>query len=87
MDLKSLDQAITEYVRPANFLVVEGLLNFHTETLRSVHDVRVMLCPPEKLTRVQYKAKRDKLRAMVKEGLLSDADLQRYDAVLVGCLK
>ena len=39
------------YVRPASFLVVEGLLNFHTETLRSLHDVRVMLTPPEALRR------------------------------------
>ena len=28
---------------PAKFLLVEGLLNFHTETLRSLHDVRVAL--------------------------------------------
>lgn len=45
------------------------------------------LCPPEKLTRVQYKARRDKLQAMVKDGILTEADLARYDAVLVGCLK
>ena len=28
---------------------MEGLLNFHTETLRSLHDVRVALAPPEEL--------------------------------------
>ena len=32
-----------EYVRPARFLVIEGLLNFHTETLRTAHDIRVFL--------------------------------------------
>ena len=33
------------YLRPAPYLVVEGLLSFHTETLRGQHDVRVFLAP------------------------------------------
>lgn len=45
------------------------------------------LCPPEKLTRAQYRARRDKLRAMVDDGLLTPQELQRYDAILVACLK
>jgi phosphoribulokinase len=63
-----------EYVRPANFLVVEGLLNFHTETLRSVHDVRVMLTPPERLRRA-WKLKRDCTR----RGYTTDEVLAELD--------
>jgi phosphoribulokinase len=61
-------------VRPANFLVVEGLLNFHTETLRSVHDVRVMLTPPERLRRA-WKLKRDCTR----RGYTTDEVLAELD--------
>src|SRR5215211_6664739 len=46
------------YLRPAPYLVVEGLLSFHTETLRAAHDVRVFLAPPEDLRRA-WKLKRD----------------------------
>ena len=46
------------YVRAARFLFVEGLLGYHTETLRSAHDVRVFLDPPEDLRRA-WKLKRD----------------------------
>jgi phosphoribulokinase len=46
------------YLRPAHYLIVEGLLGFHTETLRSAHDVRVFLAPPEELRRA-WKLKRD----------------------------
>ena len=35
-----------EYVRGSRYLVVEGLLNFHTEALRTAHDVRVYMAPP-----------------------------------------
>jgi len=70
-------------------VVAKFALAVHTPPADRVAQLAVTprLCPPDKLTRVQYKAKRDKLRAMVKEGVLTEADLQRYDAVLVGCLK
>ena len=68
------------YVRPANFLVVEGLLNFHTETLRSVHDVRVMLTPPERLRRA-WKLKRDcTRRGYTTDEVLSELDLRAADS-------
>jgi phosphoribulokinase len=67
------------YVRPATFLVVEGLLNFHTETLRSVHDVCVMLAPPEELRR-SWKLKRDcTRRGYTTDEVLSELDRRQHD--------
>jgi phosphoribulokinase len=63
-----------EYIQPARFLVVEGLLNFHTEMLRSAHDVRVYLAPPEELRRA-WKLKRDCTR----RGYTTDAVLRELD--------
>ncbi len=45
------------------------------------------LCPPEKLTKPQYEEKRKKLQQLVKDGLLKEAEFQRYDAILLGCRK
>jgi phosphoribulokinase len=68
------------YVRPASFLVVEGLLNFHTETLRSVHDVRVALMPPEQLRRA-WKVKRDcTRRGYTTDEVLAELDRRQHDA-------
>jgi phosphoribulokinase len=68
------------YVRPASFLVVEGLLNFHTETLRSLHDVRVMLTPPETLRRA-WKLKRDcTRRGYTTDEVLAELDRRQADA-------
>ena len=68
------------YVRPANFLVVEGLLNFHTETLRSVHDVRVVLAPPEELRRA-WKLKRDcTRRGYTTDEVLAELDRRQRDS-------
>jgi phosphoribulokinase len=69
-----------EYVRPARFLVVEGLLNLHTETLRSLHDVRVMLTPPEGLRRA-WKVKRDcTRRGYTTDEVLAELDRRQADA-------
>jgi phosphoribulokinase len=68
------------YVRPARFLVVEGLLNFHTETLRSLHDVRVMLAPPEELRRA-WKLKRDcTRRGYTTDEVLAELDRRQHDS-------
>ena len=68
------------YVRPAKFLVVEGLLNFHTETLRSLHDVRVALAPPEELRRA-WKLKRDcTRRGYTTDEVLAELDARQVDA-------
>ena len=68
------------YVRPAKFLLVEGLLNFHTETLRSLHDVRVALAPPEELRRA-WKVKRDcTRRGYTTDEVLAELDARQADA-------
>jgi phosphoribulokinase len=68
------------YVRPAKFLVMEGLLNFHTETLRSLHDVRVALAPPEELRRA-WKLKRDcTRRGYTTDEVLAELDARQHDA-------
>ena len=68
------------YVRPAKFLLVEGLLNFHTETLRSLHDVSVVLAPPEDLRRA-WKLKRDcTRRGYTTDEVLAELDARQVDA-------
>jgi phosphoribulokinase len=68
------------YVRPSKFLVVEGLLSFHTETLRSLHDVRVALAPPEDLRRA-WKLKRDcTRRGYTTDEVLAELDARQGDA-------
>jgi phosphoribulokinase len=68
------------YLRPARYLVVEGLLSFHTETLRSAHDVRVFLAPPEELRRA-WKVKRDcTRRGYTTDQVLWELDHRERDA-------
>jgi phosphoribulokinase len=68
------------YLRPARYLVVEGLLSFHTETLRSAHDVRVFLAPPEELRRA-WKLKRDcTRRGYTTDQVLWELDHRERDA-------
>ncbi|MEK7326308.1 MAG: phosphoribulokinase [Chloroflexota bacterium] len=47
-----------EYVRPREFVVVEGLLGFHSAVMRQFYDVKVFLDPPEDLRKV-WKIRRD----------------------------
>lgn len=47
-----------EYVRPREFVIVEGLLPLSTKLTRACFDVSVFLDPPEKLRR-QWKSDRD----------------------------
>ncbi|MDQ6816839.1 MAG: phosphoribulokinase [Actinomycetota bacterium] len=69
-----------EYLRPAKFLVIEGLLNFHTETLRAAHDIRVFLAPPEDLRRA-WKLKRDcTRRSYTTDEVLHELDVRERDA-------
>jgi len=62
------------YVTPQQFTVVEGLLGYHTQTLRDVFDVRVFLAPPEDLRR-QWKVDRDCSR----RGYTTDQVLEELD--------
>lgn len=47
-----------EYIKPNQFVIVEGLLGYSTRGMRDCYDVRVYLAPPENL-RMQWKIKRD----------------------------
>ena len=47
-----------EYIKPAEFVIVEGLLAFHSRAMRDCFDVKVYLDPPEELRRV-WKVRRD----------------------------
>jgi len=68
------------YLRPARFLITEGLLNFHTETLRSAHEIRVFLAPQEELHRA-WKVKRDcTRRGYTTSEALAEIDRRQDDA-------
>ena len=46
------------YVENKEFIIVEGLLGYHTKAMRDMYDVKLYLAPPEEL-RYQWKMKRD----------------------------
>jgi len=50
-----------EYIMPKEFVIVEGLLGFHSQVMRQFYDVKVFLDPPEDL-RTAWKIKRDTSR-------------------------
>jgi phosphoribulokinase len=67
-----------EYVHPREFVIVEGLLGFHTSAMRQFYDVKVFLDPPEDLRRL-WKIKRD----TAKRGYTADqvvAELEKREA-------
>ncbi|MCS7060000.1 MAG: phosphoribulokinase [Anaerolineae bacterium] len=69
-----------EYVKPKEFVIVEGLLGFHTATMRQFYDVKVYLDPPEDLRR-QWKIKRDTTkRGYTVEQVLADLERREPDA-------
>jgi phosphoribulokinase len=47
-----------EYIKPSQYVVVEGLLGYSTRGMRDNYDVKVYLGPPEPL-RIAWKIKRD----------------------------
>jgi phosphoribulokinase len=50
-----------QYIKPNQFVVVEGLLGYSTPALRDCYDIKVYLAPPESL-RHAWKIKRDTLK-------------------------
>ncbi|MEP6642399.1 MAG: phosphoribulokinase [Gaiellales bacterium] len=69
-----------KYVRPQRFTVVEGLLGYHTETMREVCDVRVYLAPPEDVRR-QWKVSRDcSRRGYTTDEVLAELDRRENDS-------
>lgn len=72
--------AAGEYVRPAQFTVVEGLLGFHTAAMRDTYDVRVFLDPPEDVRR-KWKVQRDcSRRGYTTDQVLEELDRREADA-------
>lgn len=68
------------YVTPRRFTIVEGLLGYHTPTLRECFDVRVYLAPPEDLRR-QWKVDRDcSRRGYTTDQVLEELDRREVDS-------
>ncbi len=69
-----------EYLVPSEFVIVEGLLGFHTEVMRQFYDVKVFLDPPEDLRR-QWKIKRDTTkRGYTAEQVLVEMEKRESDS-------
>ena len=69
-----------EYVRPREFVVVEGLLGFHSAVMRQFYDVKVFLDPPEDLRKV-WKIKRDTTkRGYTAEQVLAEMEKRESDS-------
>jgi phosphoribulokinase len=68
------------YLQPQRFTVIEGLLGYYTEEMRSAYDVRVYLDPPEPLRR-QWKVDRDcSQRGYTTDEVLADLDRREPDS-------
>jgi len=69
-----------EYLIPSEFVIVEGLLGFHTEVMRQFYDVKVFLDPPEELRRT-WKIKRDTAkRGYTAEQVLAELEKRESDS-------
>lgn len=69
-----------EYVVPREFIIVEGLLGFHTQVMRQFYDVKVFLDPPEDLRRM-WKIKRDTAkRGYTPEQVLVELEKREADS-------
>ncbi len=69
-----------EYLVPKEFVIVEGLLGFHTEVMRQFYDVKVFLDPPEDLRRL-WKIKRDTAkRGYTAEQVLAEMEKRESDS-------
>ncbi len=67
------------YVRPREFVLIEGLLPLHTRAMRDSIDVKVFLDPEEDLRR-QWKVERDcSKRGYTPEQVLSELDRRAHD--------
>jgi phosphoribulokinase len=70
-----------EYVRPREFVIVEGLLGFHSAVMRQFYDVKVFLDPPEDL-RTAWKIKRDtSKRGYTPEQVLAEMKKREADTL------
>ncbi len=69
-----------EYIRPSEFVIVEGLLGCHSAVMRQFYDVKVYLDPPEDL-RKAWKIKRDTAtRGYTAEQVLAELEKREADS-------
>ncbi len=68
-----------EYVAPRPYIIVEGLLGYHTRAMRACYDVKVYLEPEEQL-RIKWKIHRDTTkRGYTPEQVLRQIEERRED--------
>jgi phosphoribulokinase len=67
-------------VEPLRFLIVEGLLGYHSEKLRQAYDVRVYLDPAEDLRRSWKVARDTARRGYSEEQVLDELDRREPDS-------
>lgn len=69
-----------EYIKPSQFVIVEGLLGYSTRAARDSYDVKVYLAPPESL-RKTWKVKRDtRKRGYTEEQVLEQLRKREKDS-------
>jgi phosphoribulokinase len=68
------------YIKPAKFVIIEGLLGYSTRSARDCYDVKVYLAPPEPL-RAKWKVKRDtQKRGYSEEQVLAELEKREPDS-------
>jgi phosphoribulokinase len=68
------------YIKPAKFVIIEGLLGYSTRGVRDCYDVKVYLAPPESL-RAKWKVKRDtQKRGYTEEQVLAELEKREPDS-------
>lgn len=69
-----------EFVEPQEFMIVEGLLGFHTAIMRNFFDIKVYLEPAEDLRKI-WKIKRDtSKRGYTPEQVMADLEKREPDS-------
>ena len=69
-----------QYIKPAKFVIIEGLLGYSTRAARDCYDVKVYLAPPEEL-RANWKIKRDtQKRGYTAEQVLAELEKREPDS-------
>lgn len=70
-----------EYVEPREYVIVEGLLGYHSRTLRDCYDVKVYVDPEESL-RIKWKMARDcAKRGYTPDAVFRSLEKRQYDSV------
>jgi len=79
-DHKIGDFGPPQYIVPHPFIIVEGLLGFYWQEMRSAYSVRVFLDPPESLRR-RWKVQRDSTkRGYSEQEVLRELDMRESDS-------